>query len=445
MTGTARLLDSLGRVWIGLLLLFLYLPLGIMAAMSFNASPFYQLPFDGTGKWYVALAGNEALLRAAWNSVRIALLTAAIATPLGIGAALALFRHDFRGKRVLQAALFPPIAIPWLISGTAMLIFFFGTGIGRGKTTLLRLIAGFDRPDSGRILIGGDPVERVPVERRDIGMVFQNYALFPNMSAAENVAFGLRVRGARGRAVAGRVGEALDLVRLGPYGRRMPHQLSGGQRQRVALGRAIVTDPRVLLLDEPLSALDKALRTEMQIELKRIQRETGITTVFVTHDQEEALSMADRIGILRDGSLVQEGPPEIIYNQPVTEFAATFLGAANILRGVPDAGGLRLPGGTLIRAGTGADTAAGEAVCAVRPERIEIAPAAGEGTAAGDENTLRGRISRCLFSGSTSTYFVDCGAFAMTVVVQNRSTGKLDEGTEVVLRWPPDSTVMLEG
>ena len=173
---------------------------------------------------------------------------------------------------------------------------------GSGKTTLLRVIAGFIFSDSGSVVIGGQPVERVPVEKREIGMVFQNYALFPNMSVADNVGFGLRVRELSAAEIARRVGEALDLVQLGDLGERRPHQLSGGQRQRVALARAIVTEPRVLLLDEPLSALDKALRVDMQIELKRIQREIGITTIFVTHDQEEALTLSDRIGILKDGS-----------------------------------------------------------------------------------------------------------------------------------------------
>ena len=204
---------------------------------------------------------------------------------------------------------------------------------GSGKTTLLRMIAGFDFPDAGSIRIGGEGVERVPVEKRRIGMVFQSYALFPNMSVADNVAFGLSVRGEPKSEIAGAVQNALDLVQLGKLGERRPHQLSGGQRQRVALARAIVIKPRVLLLDEPLGALDKALRVDMQIELKRIQREIGITTIFVTHDQEEALTMSDRIGILRDGRLVQEGPPEEIYDSPKSEFAATFLGDANILRG----------------------------------------------------------------------------------------------------------------
>ena len=251
---------------------------------------------------------------------------------------------------------------------------------GSGKTTLLRMIAGFDFPDAGCIRIGGEGVERVPVEKRRIGMVFQSYALFPNMSVADNIAFGLSVRGEPKSEIAGAVQSALDLVQLGKLGERRPHQLSGGQRQRVALARAIVIKPRVLLLDEPLGALDKALRVDMQIELKRIQREIGITTIFVTHDQEEALTMSDRIGILRDGRLVQEGPPEDIYDSPQSEFAATFLGDANILRGDATEDGIRLPDGTAIAAGSGFRTVAGAKVsCAVRPERIQIAEAAGSG------------------------------------------------------------------
>lgn len=202
---------------------------------------------------------------------------------------------------------------------------------GSGKTTLLRQIAGFDFPDSGRIAIGGESVERVPVERRRIGMVFQNYALFPNMSVADNVAFGLSVRGEAKATIASEVQRALDLVQLRKLGDRRPHQLSGGQRQRVALARAIVTKPRVLLLDEPLGALDKALRVDMQIELKRIQREIGITTIFVTHDQEEALTMSDRIAVMSSGKILQVGTPWDIYDKPAERFVADFIGETNFL------------------------------------------------------------------------------------------------------------------
>jgi putative spermidine/putrescine transport system ATP-binding protein len=313
---------------------------------------------------------------------------------------------------------------------------------GSGKTTLLRQIAGFDFPDSGRIVIGGEGVERVPVERRRIGMVFQNYALFPNMSVADNVAFGLSVRGEAKATVATQVQRALDLVQLGTLGSRRPHQLSGGQRQRVALARAIVTKPRVLLLDEPLSALDKALRVDMQVELKRIQREVGITTIFVTHDQEEALTMSDRIGILRDGRLIQEGPPEEIYDRPKSEFAAKFLGDANILRGTVTEEGIRLADGTSIKVQKGsAIPSAGGVSCAVRPERIRIAPA-GRTTIVSD-NVLMGRVSKRLFAGNSSTYFVDCNGDTIKVQVQNGDVEKLPEGQDVVLRWAPESTVLI--
>ncbi len=313
---------------------------------------------------------------------------------------------------------------------------------GSGKTTLLRMIAGFDFPDSGSIRIGGESVERVPVEKRRIGMVFQSYALFPNMSVADNVAFGLSVRGEPKSKIAGAVQRALDLVQLGKLGERRSHQLSGGQRQRVALARAIVIKPRVLLLDEPLGALDKALRVDMQIELKRIQREIGITTIFVTHDQEEALTMSDRIGILRDGRLVQEGPPEEIYDSPRSEFAATFLGDANILRGEATGNGIRLPDGTAITAGSGGKPAAGsKASCAVRPERIHIA--ANSPASTGGENILTGRVLKRIFAGNSSTYFVDRDGGTIKVLVHNSGAEELAEGTDVVLRWSPKSTVLI--
>ena len=274
-------------------------------------------------------------------------------------------------------------------------------------------------------------------------MVFQNYALFPNMSVADNVAFGLSVRGEAKATIAAEVQRALDLVQLGKLGGRRPHQLSGGQRQRVALARAIVTKPRVLLLDEPLGALDKALRVDMQIELKRIQREIGITTIFVTHDQEEALTMSDRIGILRDDKVVQEGPPEEIYDRPKSEFAATFLGDANIFRGDSTGNGIRLPDGTAIAAGAGARLAAGaKASCAVRPERIRIATDAGVPDAA-NANVLKGQVSKRIFAGNNSTYFVERAGQTLKVIVQNTGADRLAEGQDVVLRWSPESTVLI--
>lgn len=204
---------------------------------------------------------------------------------------------------------------------------------GCGKTTTLRMIAGLIEPDAGEIYLDGQPIVQTPVHRRNIGMLFQNYALFPHMTVAENVAFGLETRRVRRRAAAARVAEALDLVRLAGYGERMPAQLSGGQQQRVALARALVVEPALLLLDEPLAALDRGLRQNMQGELRDLQRRLGITTILVTHDQEEALTMSDQVVIMRAGRVEQSGPPDEVYQRPVSRFAASFLGSANFFRG----------------------------------------------------------------------------------------------------------------
>ncbi len=207
---------------------------------------------------------------------------------------------------------------------------------GCGKTTTLRMIAGLLDPSAGEILLDDRPITRLPAYRRNIGMLFQNYALFPHMNVAENVGFGLEARGVGRDARAARTAAALRLVQLGDYGARLPAQLSGGQQQRVALARALVIQPALLLLDEPLGALDKSLRQSMQVELRALQRRLGITTVMVTHDQDEALTMADRIAIMRDGQLEQTGAPAEIYQRPASRFVASFLGAANFFRGRVD-------------------------------------------------------------------------------------------------------------
>ncbi|WP_172327420.1 ABC transporter ATP-binding protein [Mangrovicoccus sp. HB161399] len=295
---------------------------------------------------------------------------------------------------------------------------------GSGKTTLLRTIAGFYFPEAGTIRIGEQNVETVPVEKRDIGMMFQNYALFPNMSVADNVGFGLRVRKVPAAEEKRRIAEALELVQLGAMANRKPSQLSGGQRQRVALARAIVTNPRVLLLDEPLSALDKTLRVDMQIELKRIQREIGITTIFVTHDQEEALTLSDRIGILKDGRIVQAGPPREVYDRPVDAFAAGFLGEANWL---PEAAlaGLSLP-----------VTAAGRRF-ATRPEMLSIsaeAPADGR-------NAVKGRLQQRVFAGAMATCLVEVAGQQWKLVARDRDIPELPGGGDVWLAWDPADTL----
>ena len=307
---------------------------------------------------------------------------------------------------------------------------------GSGKTTLLRLVAGFIFPDTGAIFIGDRPVERVPVERREIGMVFQNYALFPNMSVADNIGFGLRLRSLSRAEEARRVDEALALVRLDGFGPRRPHQLSGGQRQRVALARAIVTRPRVLLLDEPLSALDKSLRVEMQIELRRIQREVGITTLFVTHDQEEALTLSDRIGILREGRLVQAGPPREVYHRPRDAFTAAFLGEANILTGTPEPGGLRLACGTLLRLPAGSPPARS---LAIRPESLRLATEPRpEGL-----NHLTARLRHRVFAGAMGTLILDRDGQQLKALLPEHALPDLTEGAEITLTWDPEAGIPL--
>ena len=256
---------------------------------------------------------------------------------------------------------------------------------GCGKTTTLRMIAGLLQPNAGEIYLNGDPITQVPVHRRNIGMLFQNYALFPHMTVAQNIAFGLETRGMARAAIAERVTEALQLVQLSGYQERLPSQLSGGQQQRVGLARAVVVEPALLLLDEPLGALDKSLRESMQVELRALQRRLGITTVFVTHDQDEALTMSDRIVIMRDGQIEQVGAPQDVYRHPVSRFTASFLGASNFFRGrVTGATGdtvtVAVPDGPTLRLRTNREVG-GEVTLALRPEFVAVEP--GE-TAKGD-------------------------------------------------------------
>ena len=308
---------------------------------------------------------------------------------------------------------------------------------GSGKTTLLRAIAGFIFPDVGTIKIAGKPVETIPVERREIGMMFQSYALFPNMSVFDNVGFGLRVRKVGADEERRRVRETLDLVQLHGLEDRRPHQLSGGQQQRVALARAIVTNPRVLLLDEPLSALDKALRLDMQIELKRIQREVGITTIFVTHDQEEALTLSDKIGILKDGRMIQAGPPREVYRRPVNIFAASFLGDANLLPGHADGPHFRLEDGTAIDVPAHEDPID---IYAVRPESVTIS------VHEPDEpgiNKIPGTLIQRVFSGAMATCLVAWQNQHHKVIAREQELEGLPETGPVWLSWRPEKTMPL--
>jgi spermidine/putrescine ABC transporter ATP-binding subunit len=319
---------------------------------------------------------------------------------------------------------------------------------GSGKTTLLRAIAGFVEPDGGEIRIDSRPIGDTPVHRRQIGMVFQNYALFPHMSVFDNVAFGLSVRRLATSDVKAQVAAMLDLVRLGGFEGRRPSQLSGGQQQRVALARALVTRPRVLLLDEPLGALDKRLRQEMQIELKQIQREVGITTVFVTHDQEEALTLSDRIAIFNEGRIVQVGQPHAVYERPHSAFAANFLGDANFFHG--KAGGREGSWGRIALDNGGTVwtrdplPADGQPVSiAVRPEKMSFGdpttpPAAG----AAPVNHLSGVVKQAVYSGSSITYRVDVGV-ELIVFAQNRTAEPLEPGRQVGLTWDARHSVVV--
>jgi spermidine/putrescine ABC transporter ATP-binding subunit len=313
---------------------------------------------------------------------------------------------------------------------------------GSGKTTLLRAIAGFVAPDSGVIRLEGKDIGHTPVHRREIGMVFQNYALFPHMSVFDNVAFGLTVRGQRGDAVQKRVSEMLGLVRLAGFEARQPRQLSGGQQQRVALARALVTRPKLLLLDEPLGALDKRLRQQMQIELKQIQREVGITTIFVTHDQEEALTLSDRIAIFNEGRVVQAGKPLEVYERPMTAFAANFLGDANFFEGKIEAGGrIATSLGSLVTSDP-LPIAGSPAMIAVRPEKITLT-GTGAASVVGN-NRLEGRLTQAVYSGMSTTYKIDVNGREVTVFEQNKGAPSLTPGTTVRLEWAPAHSVVVQ-
>jgi len=244
---------------------------------------------------------------------------------------------------------------------------------GCGKTTTLRSVAGFVTPDAGEVAIDGAVVTRVPPHRRQVGMVFQHYALFPHRTVAQNVGFGLRMQRVAKEEIGRRVAEALALVQLPGYGARYPSQLSGGEQQRVALARALVTRPAVLLLDEPLGALDKKLRDHMKIELKRLQREVGITTIYVTHDQEEALTMSDRIAVMHRGQVEQVAPPRGLYETPATAFVAGFIGNINLLAGRA-AGENAVECGSARLAATGAAPPGAAVALALRPERVRLDP-----------------------------------------------------------------------
>jgi len=309
---------------------------------------------------------------------------------------------------------------------------------GCGKTTTLRMIGGFEEPTEGRIFLGDQNVVGLPPYKRDVNTVFQSYALFPHMSIEDNVAFGLERKGVAKDQLRGRVAEMLELVGLAGFAKRKPKQLSGGQQQRVALGRALVNHPRVLLLDEPLGALDLKLRKQMQLELKRIQQEVGITFVHVTHDQEEAMTMADTIAVMNGGKIEQLGPPAELYERPATAFVAGFLGASNLLAGtVEGSDAIRLEDGTLVRASTNGRS--GEVAAGVRPEKITIG-------AGGGANELPGTISETAYIGVATQVVVRTAAGMVHVFAQNMDAGGRvpSPGTTVVLSWAPESTFVVD-
>ncbi|MFD7440680.1 ABC transporter ATP-binding protein [Streptomyces sp. NPDC059909] len=323
---------------------------------------------------------------------------------------------------------------------------------GCGKTTTLRMIAGLEDPSTGTVFLGGKDVTALPPHKRPVNTVFQSYALFPHLNIYENIAFGLRRRGIK--SVKKQVDEMLELVQLGDFAHRKPHQLSGGQQQRVAVARALINHPQVLLLDEPLGALDLKLRRQMQLELKRIQTEVGITFVHVTHDQEEAMTMADTVAVMNGGRVEQLGAPAELYENPQTTFVANFLGTSNLIEAeVAETGGsdilvaaadakLRIPAqrcATQPRSG-------GKLLVGVRPEKISLAHADDAGEIADGRNRITGKIADSSFIGVSTQYVIDSPVCPeLEVYVQNiERDSRLVPGAEVVLHWNPEHTFGLD-
>jgi spermidine/putrescine transport system ATP-binding protein len=311
---------------------------------------------------------------------------------------------------------------------------------GCGKTTTLRMIGGFEQPTEGQIYLGDNEVSGLPAYKRDVNTVFQSYALFPHLSVFENVAFGLRRRSIRGDALRGQVEEMLKIVGLGGLGKRKPRQLSGGQQQRVALARALVNKPQVLLLDEPLGALDLKLRKQMQLELKAIQHDIGITFIHVTHDQEEAMTMADQIAVMNKGKIEQLGTPTELYETPSTAYVASFLGVSNLIPGtVSGSDTVQLRSGPEVRVRPEAIAGrTGNVAVGIRPEKIEL------GT--GHSNALEGTIVEQAYVGVATQYIVDTTCGRLTVYRQNAAPGLngATPGERLTLSWSPDSTFVVD-
>ncbi|MFE7774827.1 ABC transporter ATP-binding protein [Streptomyces sp. NPDC057445] len=323
---------------------------------------------------------------------------------------------------------------------------------GCGKTTTLRMIAGLEDPTTGTVFLGDEDVTDLPPYKRPVNTVFQSYALFPHLTIYENVAFGLRRRGVK--SVKKQVGDMLDLVQLGDFAERKPHQLSGGQQQRVAVARALINHPQVLLLDEPLGALDLKLRRQMQLELKRIQTEVGITFIHVTHDQEEAMTMADTVAVMNGGRVEQLGAPAELYENPQTTFVANFLGTSNLIEAeVAEAGGsdilvtaadakLRLPAGRVATR----PAAGGKLLVGVRPEKISLVHADDAGGIAEGRNRFTGTIADSSFIGVSTQFVIDSPVCPeLEVYVQNiERDPRFVPGAEVVLHWNPEHSFGLD-
>ncbi|MFF9700053.1 ABC transporter ATP-binding protein [Streptomyces griseofuscus] len=323
---------------------------------------------------------------------------------------------------------------------------------GCGKTTTLRMIAGLEEPTSGTVHLGDQDVTHLPPYKRPVNTVFQSYALFPHLDIFENVAFGLRRRGIK--SVKKQVEDMLDLVQLGEQARKKPHQLSGGQQQRVAVARALINHPKVLLLDEPLGALDLKLRRQMQLELKRIQTEVGITFIHVTHDQEEAMTMADTVAVMNGGRVEQLGAPTDLYENPRTTFVANFLGTSNLIEAEVDARSgedivLKAAGDKLVLPAARCSAPApvgGKVLVGIRPEKIALAHADDAGSIPEGRNRLTGKIADASFIGVSTQYVIDSPACAeLSVYVQNvERDARLVPGADVVLHWSPAHTFGLD-
>ncbi|MFD7879082.1 ABC transporter ATP-binding protein [Streptomyces sp. NPDC059766] len=314
---------------------------------------------------------------------------------------------------------------------------------GCGKTTSLRMIGGFTDPTEGSVLLAGEDVTALPPNKRNVNTVFQSYALFDHLSIADNVAFGLKRKGVEKGEIRRRVGEMLELVQLDGFAGRKPRTLSGGQRQRVALARALVNRPAVLLLDEPLAALDLKLRRQMQVELKQIQREVGITFVFVTHDQDEALTMSDRICVMNEGRVEQCGTPEDVYEHPASRFVASFMGTSNLMTGTYRGGEVTLDQGPALPVGPRAAIADGTSVSvSVRPEKVwlsDFEPGM---------SMLRGVIRETVYSGPTTTYLIELApGVTLSVLEQNTARARMEDrwsgGETVEFGWRPEHCLVL--